>query len=244
MKKCRYVIFMLITCMFLSGCTVTTEVVEEDVSTPVLESEYESGQTMVSDVISVTGEPFSLVCMYDTGDYSLDKWRVTANKCISMTVNTKDLPKGYTVHIEHVHADIILKSTEPQIDGITQDSMDDSDHRVPTNGFLINDTTSYNNIFAIEGYTDQFYTLWGHAFGSFGSISSSYSRLTELNIRKVGTYAEKLTVVYDIVITTPDCPEGYVKSVYSEILIPLTSEIETVEKNLFTGEVIESFSEN
>ena len=182
---------------------------------------------------------FLLVCKYDTGNYGLNQWRVTSNKNIHMTVNTKNLPDDYDVHIEHVHADIMLKSTEPQIDGITQDSMDDSDHRVPTEGFPVNDDISYHNIFAIEGYTDQFYQLWGYAFGDIGSVSSSYQRLTEKNIREVGTYAEKLSVVYDIVISKPECKEGYVKSVESEILIPLTSEIQTVEANFWTGEVVE-----
>lgn len=152
-----------------------------------------------------------------------------------MTVNTKNLPENYSVHIEHVHADISLKSTEPQINGITQDSMDDSDHRIPTQGFLINNEISYNNTFAVEGYTDQFYELWGCAFGQYGSLHSSYERLTELNIRKAGTYAEKLSVVYDIVISTPECEEGYVKSVYSEVLIPL-EKLPVVTKNILTGE--------
>ena len=219
--------------------TYTEEVVEEDTTTVELETDYETGQTMVVDEIPVEGEDFLLVCTYDTGDYPLDEWRVTSDKDINMTVTTKGLPEGYTVHVEHMHADIVLKSTEPQIDGITQDTMDDSDHRVPTNGFPISDTISYNNTFAIEGYTDQFYTLWGHAFGNYGSISSSYSRLTEGNIREVGTYAEKLIVIYDIVISTPDCEEGYVRSVRSEILIPLTSEIKTVEKDFWTGEIVE-----
>lgn len=56
----------------LSGCTYTTEVVEKDTSTPVLETEYESGQTVVCDVIRVADEPFSLACTYDTGNYPLE----------------------------------------------------------------------------------------------------------------------------------------------------------------------------
>ena len=51
--------------------------------------------------------------------------------------------------------------------------------------------------FSIDGYTDQFYQIWGRAFGDYGSISSSYERLTEENIINVGTYAEQLSVVYD-----------------------------------------------
>lgn len=233
----------LFSMCFLTGCTYTAEAVAEDTETVALTTDYETGQTKVTDEIEIAGEPFSLVCTYDTGDYPLDNWRVTASKGINMTVITKNLPEGYSIHIEHVHADIVLKSTEPQIDGITQDSMDDSDHRVPTQGFPISDTVAYNNTFAIEGYTDQFYTLWGYAYGSYGSLSSSYERLTEGNIRKVGTYAEKLIVIYDIVISTPECEEGYVRSVRSEILIPLTSEIETVQKDIWTDEVVDGVNE-
>ena len=142
-----------------------------------------------------------------------------------MTVSTNGLPDNYKAYIEHVHADIILKSTSPQIDGITQDSMDDQDHRTPTKGFPIGNKISYNNTFSIEGYTEQFYQLWGHAFGEYGNVSSKYKRLTENNIRQAGTYAEKLAVVYDIIISTPECEEGYTRSAYSEVIIPLSSNI-------------------
>ncbi|MBO5353027.1 MAG: hypothetical protein J6A77_06975 [Lachnospiraceae bacterium] len=208
----------------------TTVVLEES-----MKSDEEPGKTSVVESIQIPGENFYLICTYDTGDYPFNTWRVTSNKTVNMAVNTSSLPEGYTVHIEHMHADIVLKSTEPQVDGITQDSMDDSDHRVPTKGFYIDENISYNNTFLIEGYTDQFYTMWGYACGNHGSVSSSYNRLTELNLRKVGTYAEKLCVVYDIVISTPECEEGYVKSVYSEVLIPL-GDLTVIEKNPYTGE--------
>lgn len=240
-KRGKYFFVLISILLCLSGCggilLSTEEVIEKDITTISLESSYEDGQTQVIDEIKIKGEPFSLVCKYDTGDQMLNDWRVTSNKIINMTAHTKNLPEGYSVYIEHVHADIVLRATEPQLDGITQDSMDDSDHRVPSKGFFISDTIEYNNVFSIEGYTDQFYTLWGYACGDFGSVSSSYKRLTELNIREAGCYAEMLAVVYDIVIITPECEEGYVKSVYSKVLIPLTSELSTVTTDLFTGEV-------
>lgn len=237
-KKIMCLVAVLTMMLALAGCTYTDEYVPVDTNTATLETDFETGQTSVTEEIPIVGENFSLVCTYDTGDYPLDNWRVTASKGINMTVMTKGLPADYKAYIEHMHADIVLKSTDPQIDGITQDSMDDSDHRTPTNGFPIGNTVSYNNKFAIEGYTDQFYTLWGHAFGEYGHVSSSYERLTEGNIRKNGTYAEKLTVIYDIIIVTPECPEGYVRSVQSEVLIPLTGEIETVQRDFLTDEVV------
>lgn len=53
--------------------------------------------------------------------------------------------------------------------------MDDTFHGYRQDGFYINnDEAEYLNIFAIEGYTDQFYTLWGSAFRNYGSLSLSY----------------------------------------------------------------------
>ena len=250
-RKSLALILCIITTLCLAGCTMTTEVVNNELTeesasntTAVLKPIFGDEQTAVTETIPVDGENFSLVCTYDTGDYPLNDWRITANKTINMTVNTTPLPEGYTVHIEHVHADIVIKATTPGADGITQDSMDDSDHRVPSKGFPISDTIYYNNLFAIEGYTDKFYEMWGYACGGYGSVSSSYQRMTEGNLRKAGCYAEKLMVVYDIIITPPGMEEGYVKSVYSELMIPLVSEIEYVEKDFWTGEIVEPVTES
>ena len=69
--------------------------------------------------------------------------------------------------------------------------------------------------------------MWGHAFGSYGSLSSSYERLTELNIIKVGTYAERLSVVYDLLIKAPGDKKYHSTSVKSEILIPVSQDVKT-----------------
>lgn len=92
---------------------------------------------------------------------------------------------------------------------------------------MIDNKTSYYRTFAIEGYTDQFYQLWGYAFGNCGTISSTYQRLTELNIIKVGTYAERLSVVYDLAIKGPDDKKYHSTSVKSEILIPVSRNVKT-----------------
>lgn len=231
-----------------SSCTYTEEVVERDTTTDVLKIIPDSSGSMETESVMqlnqklpVQGEDFYLICEYDTLNYDFGKWRVTENKAINMTVRTEGLPEGYKVTIDHVHADISLKSTTTQVDGITQDSMDDSPHTSPTVGFYIDNETAYNNIFAIEAYTEQFYTLWGHAFGEHGHISSSYDRLSENNLIKLGTYAEKMQVVYDLLIQGPDDEYPHVVSVLSEFLIPINTDAtaNTVTKEYFTGEVVE-----
>lgn len=209
---------MIVLIISLSGCE--SETIEKDTTTDSINFNVEKPK--LEQELEINGEDFKLKCNYTVKGYNISKWRVTDSKNIGMEVQTLGLPDGYQVYIDHVHADILLKSTSPQINGITQDTMDDTYHGLNQDGFWIDDNNSYYNIFSIEGYTDQFYQLWGYAFGDFGVVDSSYQRLTEKNILKLGTYAEKLTVVYDISIKKPGNDKLYTKSVSSEILIPLS----------------------
>lgn len=219
MKRTILAIFMALALTIIpTGCE--EYLVEKDETTDTL-SVNELGIPSLSQELEIEDEDFTLICEYDTGNYPLENWKVTDSKAITMKVKTKGLPEGTEVYIDHVHADISLKSTSAQINGITQDTMDDTFHGVSQDGFFINDTSEYYNIFSIEGYTCQFYEMWGLCFGTYGTVSSSYERLTENNIIKVGTYAEKLSIVYDLSIKTPDSDKMYTKSVLSEVLIPL-----------------------
>lgn len=61
-----------------------------------------------------------------------------------------------------------------------------------------------------------------NVFGNYGSISSSYEKLTENNLIDLDTYAERLSVVYDISIKKPGSDKMITKSVSSEVLIPVS----------------------
>lgn len=219
-KKLNKIIMclMVVLILCLSGCE--SETIEKDTTTDSINVNVEKPK--LEQELEINGEDFKLKCNYTVKGYNISKWRVTDSKNIGMEVQTIGLPDWYDVYIDHVHADILLKSTSPQINGITQDTMDDTYHGLNQDGFWIDDNNSYYNIFSIEGYTDQFYQLWGYAFSNFGVVDSSYERLTEKNILRLGTYAEKLAVVYDISIKKPGNDKLYTKSVSSEILIPLS----------------------
>lgn len=219
-KKLNKIIMclMVVLILCLSGCE--SETIEKDTTTDSINVNVEKPK--LEQELEINGEDFKLKCNYTVKGYNISKWRVTDSKNIGMEVQTIGLPDGYEVYIDHVHADILLKSTSPQINSITQDTMDDTYHGLNQDGFWIDDNNSYYNIFSIEGYTDQFYQLWGYAFSNFGVVDSSYERLTEKNILRLGTYAERLAVVYDISIKKPGNDKLYTKSVSSEILIPLS----------------------
>ena len=217
-KVSKIICLVMLLTLCLSGCE--SETIEKDTTTDSININVEKPK--LEQELEINGEDFKLKCNYTVKGYNISKWRVTDSKNIGMEVQTVGLPDGYEAYIDHVHADILLKSTSPQINGITQDSMDDTYHGLNQDGFWIDDNNSYYNIFSIEGYTDQFYKLWGYAFSDYGTIDSSYQRLTEKNILRLGTYAEKLAVVYDINIKKPGNDKIYTKSVSSEILIPLS----------------------
>lgn len=113
-KKINCSNLLLIFATILSGCEYEKEVVEKDTTTDTIK-ENEVGIPSLSQTLSVKDEDFSLLVDYDLGNYNLNKWHVTDNKNIGMTVKTQNLPEGYEVSLDHVHADITIKSTETQV---------------------------------------------------------------------------------------------------------------------------------
>ena len=123
MKK-RY-LTSLVACALalgITGCEPVEEV-PEDKKLEKLENLSGNSLEKIHDI-----DGMKLTTTYNTGDYNLKRWRITDSKVINMTAKLSNAPEGATVLIEHVHIDMSLKSKDPQLDGLAQDSMDDSYH--------------------------------------------------------------------------------------------------------------------
>ena len=115
MKKRTKLIGLVLSAALLTGtftgCSYEEEYVPVDTQTDVLQNTENSNGTVsipnLTQNLPVNGEDFSLICKYDTGKYSLKNWHVTDAKSINMNVHTKNLPDGYDVMVEHMHADIL-----------------------------------------------------------------------------------------------------------------------------------------
>lgn len=201
--------------ILLTGC-FPEEQVPREVSLPKLD-------VLQGNVLELTHyvEDFKFKTTYDVEDYRFDRWRITDSKNIRMKAIIEELEEGTEVLIEHVHIDISLKSTSPQLDGLTQDSMDDKYHGFSQDGFLITEEYPYENIFAIEGFSKDIMEGWSFYCGTYGHGSVSSSRLSEEALIRNGTYANKLTVVYDLLIKDKDEDKYHTRCVVDEILIPL-----------------------
>ena len=214
MKRCIALLLVLFT-LVLMGCGAETVPKEKslEVLSPLKGSTLEKTHKI---------EDFEFITTYNTGKYDLSRWRITDSKVINMTAQVSNLPAGATVLIEHVHVDMSLKSTNPQLDGLSQDFMDDSYHGSSQDGFFINNKYPYQNKFAVEGFSKDLINGWMFACDSYGAGAISQKRLTEENLVASGkVYANKMQVVYDVLVKYADEDFYHVVSVLDEFLIPV-----------------------
>lgn len=220
MKK-RY-LTILVACALalgITGCEPVEEV-PEDKKLEKLENLSGNSLEKTHDI-----DGMKLTTTYNTGDYNLKRWRITDSKVINMTAKLSDAPEGATVLIEHVHIDMSLKSKDPQLDGLAQDSMDDSYHGMSQDGFFINEKYEYENTFAIEGFSKELMDGWMFVAGSFGTGSVSDERLTENSLIRYGkVYANKMQVIYDVLVKYEGEEFYHVESITDEFLIPVKYE--------------------
>lgn len=219
MKRYLALILVVVLAFSLTGC-MNVETVPEEKNLEVLNTLKGSTLEKTHEI-----EGLEFITTYNTGDYDLSRWRITDSKVINMTAEVINVPEDATVLIEHVHIDMSLKSTDPQLDGLSQDNMDDSYHGISQDGFFISDKYQYQNKFAVEGFSKDLIDGWTFVCGSYGSGSITEERLTEKNLVKYGNvYANKMQVVYDVLVKYADEDFYHVVSVLDEFLIPVEYE--------------------
>lgn len=224
MKRFIALVLLVVFTLCLTGC-MEEETVPEEKNLEVLSTLQGSTLEKTHEI-----EGFEFITTYNTGDYNLSRWRITDSKVIDMSSEVANIPEGATVLIEHVHIDMSLKATNPQLDGLSQDNMDDSYHGTSQDGFFISDKYPYQNKFAIEGFSKDLIDGWMFVCGDYGSGSISQERLTEKNLVQYGNvYANKMQVVYDILVKYADEDFYHVVSVLDEFLIPVKYEVDTSE---------------
>lgn len=201
-----------------SECAPEAAPVEKGV--PVLRNDLAGGDLEIKNPIP--GENFVFVTKYST-DYDTTRWRITDYKTLRMEAwidvvdPSQDAPQ---VFVEHVHVDCSIQSRLAGVDGLPQDSMDDSVHAGDQAGFWITEEYPYENVFIIEGYSKTLIDGWGFVSGGSGVTSLSEDRLTEKVLVQEGkAYASKISVVYDLLIKYPGEDYFHTRSIVNELLI-------------------------
>lgn len=203
-----------------SGSDDSSAVTPADTRLVKLDNDLEGGKTKIE--TPVPGEKYRFEASYST-DYETDSWRITKPKTIRMQAKVIPIEggEGLVAYIEHVHVDISLLGKKAGLDGLLQDSMDDSLHSGTQPGFLATGGRIYEEVFSIEGFSKTLIDGWGYQTQTWSESEITEKRLTENALRDEGVYGNKLTVVYDVVVQYPGDP-GYSKRVVvQEFAVPI-----------------------
>ena len=230
MKKIFSKAFTLMTILVIAFCIAgcTAETAPRETSIPSLNAISGNHLDATHDF---EGEGFQILTSYNTGRYDFSNWRITDSKFIDISAVAANVPEGTTILIEHVHVDMSIKSTAPQLDSMLQDSMDDSYHGSSQDGFYIDSKYKYNTKFAVEGFSSSLINGWDFATSSASSDGTIYNKkLTEKSLISDGkVYANKMTVIFDILVKNKGEDYFHTLSFVDEFLIPLKDQIEPAD---------------
>jgi len=205
----------------LVGCSGRELAPQEDYD--IVEQQEDKNFIGLTQIIDVPGRDFKLVTEYSCDDISKREWRVTSDKFLYFNVKTEGLSEDTQVYIDNIHIDTSIKSKYASMDGILQDSMDDRVHSSMLIGFPISNTTKYYGVNAIEGSNYDFIQGTFYGYKGYQSAEIEQKRYTEKDYLRMGVYANKIIIVYDLLVKGPNDLDFTNVSVCTDFLVPITT---------------------
>lgn len=225
LKKVGAVLVVGAMVFTLTGCMEREVSTNANTSYDVIDTtSNEALENGITQIIDVPGESFKLVVNYQCELQEDERWTVTSDKQINTEIRTDGLPAGTQVYIDNVHTDTTICSYYPQVDGVTQDTMDDRIHNAQMLGFPISDSNAYVGINQIEGQNETFISGFVHGYNGYSSGSISEKRFLESDYLEKAVYANKITSIIDLIIVKGE--EMTCVSVPSEVQVSVWPFIE------------------
>jgi hypothetical protein len=206
----------------LYGCQARELAPEEEYDI-VIQGDDDSQFNGLTQTLDVPGQDFKLVTEYSCDNASKREWRITSDKFLYYSVKTSGLSENTEVYIDNVHIDTSIKSKYAAMDGIRQDSMDDRVHSSQLIGFPVSDTTIYYGVNAIEGCNQDFIKGTFYGYNGYSSGEVEEKRYTEGDYIDLGVYANKIQIVYDLLIKGPNDKDFSNVSVATDFIVPITT---------------------
>ncbi len=174
-----------------------------------------------------TVESFVLVTEFSTPD-PIEYWHITEPKLILMRAWIEEGGDNCEVLVEHVHADAFIMSRYSGWDGIITDSMDDKIHSSLQPGFWITSTYKYEEIFSVEGYSQELYTSWTIFYNDFiAKTNTKPEPMTEENLIKIGgTQGQKFQVVWNLAIRCNNETLYHTKAIVDHFTVPISQNVQ------------------
>lgn len=225
LKKVGAVVVVGAMVFTLTGCMEREVSTNANTSYDVIDTtSNEALENGITQVLEVPGESFKLVVNYQCELQDDEKWTVTSDKKINIEIRTDGVVNDTQVYIDNVHTDTTICSYYPQVDGVTQDTMDDRIHNSQMLGFPISDSNAYIGINQIEGQNETFISGFVHGYNGYTNGSVSEKRFLESDYLEKAVYANKITSVIDLIIVKGE--EMTCVSVPSEVQVSVWPFIE------------------
>lgn len=207
----------------LCGCESREMAPSEDYDIVSTENGDDSLSMGLRQTLDVPGQNFKLITEYSCDNTAKREWRITSDKFLYLQVYTEGLSPDTEVYIDNVHIDTSIKSTYAAMDGIMQDTMDDHVHSSQLIGFPISDKTSYYGVNAIEGSNQDFIQGTFYGYNEYEAGTVKQKRFTEQKYLDLGVYANKIQIVYDLLVKGPNDKDFSNVSVCTDFIVPVTA---------------------
>ena len=169
--------------------------------------------------ILVNNEPITLQMSYKLPKSRIDNYLYTIPTGIELSVKVLNFPNDrYIVKISNLYADVSVLSNAIRFSGLRQDSMNLNFTTLPSGGYDIDQENSFSQLFQVEGVNQSEMFIHGWNGWGYGSTSTTYSYLSENDIRKVSIGAI-LQPVWTLSIYDTETNKVYATYVSDKILM-------------------------
>lgn len=169
--------------------------------------------------VTVNGEIITLQTSYKIPKSRIDNYLYTIPTGIELAVKVLNFPNDrYIVKISNLYADVSVLSNAIRFSGLRQDSMNLNFTTLPSGGYDIDQENSFSQLFQVEGVNQSEMFIHGWNGWGYGSTSTTYSYLSENDIRKVSIGAI-LQPVWTLSIYDTETNKVYATYVSDKILM-------------------------
>lgn len=169
--------------------------------------------------VTVNGDVITLQTSYKIPKSRIDNYLYTIPTGIELAVKVLNFPNDrYTIKISNLYTDVSILSNVTRFSGLRQDSMNLNFTTLPSGGYDIDQENSFSQLFQVEGVNQSEMFIHGWNGWGYGSTSTSYSYLSENDVRKVSIGAI-LQPVWTISITDTETNKVYATYISDKILM-------------------------
>lgn len=215
-------LFMLITtCSIITGCEEEASVVNNPTNIDTNQTNQDTVDN--ADInfigidknheININSDSIKLISSYQIPDTRLNDYRFTIPSVIKLNIKLAENSR-YAVRVSHLYSDVYVSSRYARFNGLRQDSMNLDFAETKNNGYDIDTTNSFEQLFQVESVNqnESFIHGWN------GYISERYKYLSESDIRNNSNGAI-LRCVWSLAIYDSETDKTYSKYISDEIFM-------------------------